>query len=541
VPLTGPVISEGEDSRSQAQDAFPDYDLSLHDTASFSASVDLAPWASPWVVPADSIWVSVVDRREAGGIQSVRLYAVIVAGPHAGKAPPPYTVAGDSLFFSVTADSCRNPWGAIAKDKFFVDLDDGYFRGGDVVRYFWFAVDAGQGKTSDPPGIPEAPENIAGFDLAMAEQLTGGLHEVNFLPRIDWDATYLARIAPDPHGNLEPTSQEIENSPQGTCILYVNKANLRRLSTQRTSFMYSLDRLGYRGYYDVYDVQVAWYAEWLRLTGYYNVHGQATLWVIGENVPTMTRLTPLMGPTMGLLAPADASLSGTTPTVQSVSSFRFVQSIGYSPWVSFPSFRLAGGCPERRDYDSFTPASDAVATHTLETALGDEAVCMRSRVVAETWESRYNTIMMPFSWMDVSEASGQSYELGARLDVAKLILNNALPINCVQQPVETGVEDREDLAELPKVSQLYQNSPNPCNPSTAIKFDSSEDAYATLRIYDLAGRLVRTLIAESVRAGRRGVAWDGRDDTGHRVASGVYLYELHIGALRFARKLVVMK
>ncbi len=73
---------------------------------------------------------------------------------------------------------------------------------------------------------------------------------------------------------------------------------------------------------------------------------------------------------------------------------------------------------------------------------------------------------------------------------------------------------------------LAQNAPNPFNPSTTIRYDLPRAADVTLRIYDVGGRLVRTLVQASQAAGPHAVEWNGRDDRGAGAASGVYLYRL---------------
>jgi len=74
---------------------------------------------------------------------------------------------------------------------------------------------------------------------------------------------------------------------------------------------------------------------------------------------------------------------------------------------------------------------------------------------------------------------------------------------------------------------LHGAAPNPFNPSTTISFDLPAAFPVSLRIYDAAGRLVRTLLANDPgSAGRNEVVWNGRDDGGKQVASGVYLYRL---------------
>jgi WD40 repeat protein len=99
---------------------------------------------------------------------------------------------------------------------------------------------------------------------------------------------------------------------------------------------------------------------------------------------------------------------------------------------------------------------------------------------------------------------------------------------------------------IPRRSELMSLYPNPANPEVWIPFALSESAEVEVRIYDIKGGLVRRLILGRIDAGvylssGRAVHWDGRNELGERVASGVYLVELRAGKLRFRRKLSVMK
>ncbi|MGH2571085.1 MAG: FlgD immunoglobulin-like domain containing protein, partial [bacterium] len=78
----------------------------------------------------------------------------------------------------------------------------------------------------------------------------------------------------------------------------------------------------------------------------------------------------------------------------------------------------------------------------------------------------------------------------------------------------------------PAASWLRQNAPNPFRPSTSIAFGIPDAGNVHLRIFDTAGRLVRTLVDEPRAAGRWAEPWDGRDAAGRPVAAGVYLYRL---------------
>jgi hypothetical protein len=94
---------------------------------------------------------------------------------------------------------------------------------------------------------------------------------------------------------------------------------------------------------------------------------------------------------------------------------------------------------------------------------------------------------------------------------------------------------------VPRRVTLEQNVPNPFNPSTSIKIGLPADARVELSIYDSGGRLVRTLVDGRLAAGFRSVTWDGTDDTGTRVSSGVYFYRLEVGGETITRKMVLLK
>jgi hypothetical protein len=88
---------------------------------------------------------------------------------------------------------------------------------------------------------------------------------------------------------------------------------------------------------------------------------------------------------------------------------------------------------------------------------------------------------------------------------------------------------------------LSQNSPNPFNPATTIKFTVPEDGYVSLIIYDVAGRRVRTLVDGHLKADFYRAVWDGTNEKGGRVASGVYFYRLKAGKNVMSKKMVLLR
>jgi hypothetical protein len=89
---------------------------------------------------------------------------------------------------------------------------------------------------------------------------------------------------------------------------------------------------------------------------------------------------------------------------------------------------------------------------------------------------------------------------------------------------------------------LSQNSPNPFNPLTRISFAVPEDAGLTrLDVFDISGRLVKTLVYGDGISGRLDATWDGTDSYGQRVSSGTYFYRLSVDDATVTRKMVLLK
>ncbi|HEX6790464.1 MAG TPA: FlgD immunoglobulin-like domain containing protein [Candidatus Krumholzibacteria bacterium] len=88
---------------------------------------------------------------------------------------------------------------------------------------------------------------------------------------------------------------------------------------------------------------------------------------------------------------------------------------------------------------------------------------------------------------------------------------------------------------------LHQNVPNPFNPQTTIRYELPQEAHVRLLVFDVSGRLIRTLEDRDRAVGTHEVTWTGRDDSGQPVTSGVYFYVLEAGKQRLTKKLVLLK
>ncbi len=99
----------------------------------------------------------------------------------------------------------------------------------------------------------------------------------------------------------------------------------------------------------------------------------------------------------------------------------------------------------------------------------------------------------------------------------------------------------ESNTQLPQEFILYQNYPNPFNPVTNIKFSVPHTSYLNLKIYDFLGREVKTLLNNEVVAGLHSIQWNGTDNNGKKVASGIYIYKLNSNNFVTSKKLLLLK
>ena len=144
-------------------------------------------------------------------------------------------------------------------------------------------------------------------------------------------------------------------------------------------------------------------------------------------------------------------------------------------------------------------------------------------------------------------AQSQALEMFTAADV-KLWLSHAQSLDLTDARVLRGVLFLEQLlaALIPKESTLLPNYPNPFNPETWIPYRLAEDAFVTLTIYDGSGRVVRTLnvghrTAAFYESRSKAIYWNGRNEFGEGVASGIYFYNLTTDDYSATRKMLILK
>ena len=168
-----------------------------------------------------------------------------------------------------------------------------------------------------------------------------------------------------------------------------------------------------------------------------------------------------------------------------------------APEVDFHLYRIYRG-----DDAGFVPAPDNLIHETAASTWTDPAT--------NPWGYHYK--------ITVLDHAGNESEAGSPMSVS-------------------GVQD----GGVPARTALLNAVPNPFNPSTKLFFEMTAAGHARLDVYDVAGRLVATLVDEQRDAGRHHVTWDGRDAAGRASAAGVYLYRLETGDYSETKRMVLVK
>ncbi|MBN1780616.1 PKD domain-containing protein [bacterium] len=109
------------------------------------------------------------------------------------------------------------------------------------------------------------------------------------------------------------------------------------------------------------------------------------------------------------------------------------------------------------------------------------------------------------------------------------------------QGISTEIQERPQSGMAPEVFELKQNRPNPFNPTTQIQYAVPRQSHVRIMLFNTRGQLVRTLMNEEKTAGRYVVQWDGRNEQGAMLPTGVYIYTIQAGSFFDAKKLLLLK
>ncbi len=166
-----------------------------------------------------------------------------------------------------------------------------------------------------------------------------------------------------------------------------------------------------------------------------------------------------------------------------------------------------------------------MTTSTVDTGTGttDDWTSLMTKLPFDLPASATRTEQFAIFGVDTSQVSIDS--------LARLINRIVTDVRDIPNPT----------AGIPKKFELGQNYPNPFNASTSIQFNLPQSSQVRLDIYNVLGQKVKTLVNEKLSAGYKRVTWDGTNETGDQVASGIYFYFLNTDKFSQAKKMVMLK
>jgi hypothetical protein len=528
----GPAFSESRNV-DFFQDDFPE-DGSTTGTVRIDMANDINPQAVTTIRPGDSLVVSCGAPTEGGLLEPPTLHVRVSRGPHAGLADASLQgtygtwTGAAGAWSSIVMDSARAADGTVGPGKWAVGLNDSLFTPGDVLHYFFSA-------TSGSLTTGTFPEDTTG----------GNFLEVSCLPT------------------------------PGRDILYVDDFDGRGAEPY---FVSALEQAGYGDRYDRYDVNAAssliangpggrvkdvsqiqvydkivWGSgdldigtisdgvadkgkdalllrDYLRQTGH-----DVGIWVSGDDVAfdldqsTTAAAIDLLNNWFGVsfVQQSQFDLTGVPgPTLTAEPG---------SPWAAAPacSTHIAyGGCPGINKFDVLETNGGSQYGFVWpghNPGAGDPrgAVLYNSQPNDSGFTAR--TVWQAYSFHLIRDDSpGPVPDRTCFLDATLQWLGNTPGL-----PTAAG--------DVPAAHHLAQNAPNPFNPATRIRFALPEATHVKLTVYDVAGRRVKLLLDRQHEAGWVDVLWNGTNDQGRAVGSGVYFYKLEAGAFEARRKMVLLK
>jgi FlgD Ig-like domain len=191
------------------------------------------------------------------------------------------------------------------------------------------------------------------------------------------------------------------------------------------------------------------------------------------------------------------------------------------------SFVIEGGCPLLNDFDVMEPTGGSAMQIAYNTPAADNGAVL-SKVTTNSQAVDVGVVLSGFSFIYIAD------------DDVDGVSDRAQHLHDIITWLGNTVSEPTGAAPL-AINSLSQNYPNPFNPQTTIAFSVKERGRVRLAVYDVSGALVRTLANEDFAAGLHTATWDGRNDAGQPVASGVYFYKLIAGDFSHTRKMVLLK
>jgi len=152
----------------------------------------------------------------------------------------------------------------------------------------------------------------------------------------------------------------------------------------------------------------------------------------------------------------------------------------------------------------------------------------------------FRTVFLPFPFEAVCDKDTATEE-PILTDQALTVMDSILSWFGTLDSIPDAVQEIPTGGELPKIFTLSQNYPNPFNPITSIEYTVPKPSEVSLRIYNVLGQEVKTLVNQRQKAGAYRATWNGEDSYGQKVTSGIYFYQLKAEDVTLVRKMILLK
>jgi hypothetical protein len=539
------------------QDNFPETSGKVR----IDSSINVEPEASTTMVIGDSTRVDlnmngnggIADDPNTVGHSAVYMYFRVVAGPHTGSVESTMgdpddsdgihspllgtqVVQGETWNYAV-ADTARYQ-NTQSPGSWVFDLADDYFEAGDVIEFYFKGVAVDATVSTRPLYAENADPNLRAYYVVRCLPTAGATmlycdDDLGILPWWEEAFRYNGYEDYDVYATQAPSSglhnglggrAEIGDIDQYEVIVWDSGTLPSYTITNAGPADKTFDDL-------LLD-------DWL-----VNSAHNTCLWVMGNELASdqgdePSFLNEDLGAVRILTGTYYDDLTGIkVPRV--VATHPALEIGGLEPYVN-----IDAGCPTIENLDLVAlNTTNPLAVEAFAWAVTGGSLA-KAGIYNQDPDGNGNasspggftnrTLFNPFSYFEVWDAGfgvGDGYSYARRM--VGDVLTNLCGFEANGSPDAAG--------EVPASFALKGNFPNPFNPKTTIRFALAANEHVHLSVYDLGGRLVKTLVDEPMTADNHEVVWDGKDNSGARVASGVYFYKLVAGDFNATEKMVMLK
>jgi hypothetical protein len=297
------------------------------------------------------------------------------------------------------------------------------------------------------------------------------------------------------------------------------------------SFNRSTGEAGFVANADTDDSGLVDFTDFLNFAGSFNktattINGSP----VGNTKPVIRTLRPGVNDNveLSLNLTSDKVLAGQTVTVNvTVDNAASMQGLGFDVTYDTDKFEFVEATPAQEDLLKSGGAETPVFLH--QEASPGEITVANAVVDGSPVTGAGDVVSLTFRVLS-------EFQDNAHFEIANGVVFDGTQLsNPVVALGSLSVES------TPTEFALLQNFPNPFNPETTIKYNVASGSNVSLRIYNVVGQVVRTLVAEQQNAGRYTVRWNGSDDRGVSVSSGIYFYQISAGDFSDVKKLMLLK